>query len=184
MNKKTTLQLFHGMRSKKTAEQIKSEGFCSYGSPVDEKKSIINALKYFGKEKLLHQQSQKGTLIRGIIDEITEKYSKGRLSTWATTVKETPCDWWARANPEHISLALGYAGISEKDIAKYLSDKYGKNCYNVELNLPLDERQKETLKYNNINFNTGKRCIKPFEIKAVLKCKTCDYTNQSIKDNL
>ena len=50
------LPLFHGMRSKKSAEQIEKEGFCSYGSPEEGKKNVIDALKYFGKDRLLHSQ--------------------------------------------------------------------------------------------------------------------------------
>lgn len=179
-------QLFHGMRSKKSAEQIKKEGFCSYGSPVDEKKAIIDALKHFGKEIILHQQSRKGELVRSQINEITEKHGKGRLSTWATTEKDAPCNWWARANPEHISLALGHSGVSEKDTAKYLDDKYGKNCYNVELDLKSTEDIERRSKFgsSSINYNTNKNCIKPSEIKDVKKCKSCNYTYQSVEDNL
>ena len=44
------IPLFHGMRSKKSAEQIEKEGFCSYGSPEEGKKNVIDALKYFGKD--------------------------------------------------------------------------------------------------------------------------------------
>lgn len=177
-------QLFHGMRSKKSAEQIKKEGFCSYGSPVDEKKAIITALKHFGKEKILHQKSQKGELLRGMINEITEKNSKGRLYTWGTTVDNAPCAWWAIANPEHISLTLHYAGISEQDINKYLSEKYGTNCYRIKLDLKLNELEEKYLRHTHNNFNTKKRCILPHEIIEIIKCKSCNYTGQEIKDNV
>ncbi len=46
-------RLFHGRRSKKSIEELKKEGFCAYVSPEDEAKLIIDALKHFGKEKLL-----------------------------------------------------------------------------------------------------------------------------------
>jgi len=173
--------LFHGMRSKKSAEQLKKEGFCSYGSPVDEKKAIVNALKYFNKEKVLHQQSTKGELVRSMINEITEKQSKGRLSTWATSVEKATCDWWSRANPEHISLVLGHVGIDEKHIDEYLNEVYGKNCYSVELNLKLTELQQKILRHTFTNFNTNKRCILPSEIKEVRKCKSCDYSKGIIE---
>jgi hypothetical protein len=172
------------MRSKKSADQIKKEGFCAYGSPVDEKKAIMDALKYFGKEKILHQQSTKGELVRSQINEITEKSGKGRLVVWGTTASAAACDWWARANPEHISLTLQHAGVDETDIARYLDEHYGTNCYQVELELKLTETQKKQLRLGSpLNFNTGKRCISPNEIKDVKKCKTCKFTSQVEKEN-
>ncbi len=171
--------IFHGMRSKKSAEQLKKEGFCSYGSSVDEKKAVVDALKHFNKEKFLHGHGHKSFLIKREIEHVMDK----RRSTYATVAKEAPCNWWARANPENISLVLGYVGVKEKDVDKYLGEKYGKNCYNVELDLKLSDREKEELKYNQINFNTGKRCIKPSEIKDVKKCKSCEYTYKAVENN-
>lgn len=184
----TQIPLFHGMRSKKTAKQIKEEGFCSYGSPVDEKKAIVDALKHFGKEKILHKKGTTKDMISNQLQIMSNtKFGKlpgNRLSTYATTIPEASCNWWARANPEHISLILGHAGVSEKDTAKYLDEKYGKNCYRVELNLNLDETQKRRLYENKANFNTNKICIKPSEIKDVKKCKSCNYTYNSVEDNI
>lgn len=93
--------LFHGMRSKKSADQIKREGFCAYGSPIDERKNIIDALRHFGKEKLLTTEGRKGYRVRSTIREIHEPE---RRIVWATTEEDAPCSWWAHSNPEHISL--------------------------------------------------------------------------------
>lgn len=77
--------LFHGMRSKKSADQIKREGFCAYGSSIDEKKNIIDALRYFEKEKLLTTEERKGDRVRSATREIREPE---RRVVWATTSQE------------------------------------------------------------------------------------------------
>lgn len=177
-------RLFHGRRSDKSAEELKKEGFCAYGSPEDETNSIIDALKHFGKEKLLKKRDTAGWLIQNQLEQISEKQRKGRLSTYATTVEDAPCKWWARANPEHISLVLDVAGVKDKDIDKYLKEKYGKNCYTIELDLALTKEQEEELEFRYLDYNTGKRCILPSEIKEIRKCKNCNYSNRQIEDNI
>jgi hypothetical protein len=42
------------MRSHKTADQIKNEGFCAYGE--NEKQNIIEALKFFGRQDAINQK--------------------------------------------------------------------------------------------------------------------------------
>lgn len=168
------LPLFHGMRSKKTPDKIKKEGFCSYDSPVDEKRKIIAALKYFGKEKLLTVNSSKGYIIRSILNEMMSLHNRNRLNTWATTDKDAPCEWWSHANPEDISLVLNAAGISEEEIEKYLKDKFGSNCYNVKLKI--------TSRGSNPNFNTGLNCIPPSLIDIIKKCDECKYTGKEHKN--
>ena len=177
-------RLFHGRRSNKSIEELKKEGFCAYGSPEDETKSIIDALKQFGKEKLLKKRDTAGWLIQNQLEQISEKQRKGRLSTYATTTEEAPCKWWARANPEHISLVLNAAGVKEEEIDKYLKEKYGKNCYIIELDLALTKEQEEELEFRYLDYNTGKNCISPEEIKEIRKCKSCNYSNKQIVDNL
>jgi len=166
--------LFHGMRSKKTEDQIQREGFCSYGSPIDEARHIISALRHFGREKLITANSGRSVRIRQLIAEV--RLSKGRLNTWASTDINATCSWWSRANPEHVSLALNFAGISEKVIDRYLKETFGNNCYSVEL--------KMTSLHPERNFNTGLNCVPPNLIRKVKKCKTCDYSGQAIETNL
>lgn len=177
-------RLFHGRRSNKSIEELKKEGFCAYGSPEDETRLIIGALRHFGKEKLLKKRDATGILIQNQLEQISEKQRKGRLSAYATTAEEAPCNWWARANPEHISLILNSAGVDDKEIDKYLKEKYGKNCYNIELDLALTKEQEEELEFRYIDYNTGKRCISPAEIKEIRKCKSCNYSNKQIENNI
>jgi len=167
---------YHGMRSKRTPENIKKEGFCSYGTPIDEKKNIVDALKHFGKEKLLttsREQGGKSYRVRSIVDEIMYKLGKHRLNTWATTSKEAPCSWWSHANPEHISLVLDAAGVNADEIEEYLKDKFGSNCYNVKLKI--------TSLGTNPNFNTGLNCIPSSLIDLIEECEECKYTGKEHK---
>lgn len=159
--------LYHGMRSKKSVDQIKKEGFCAYSTPVDEKKNIIDALRYFGKEKLLTTKGGKGDRVRGAIREILEPE---RRLVWATTDKDIACAWWSHSNPEHVSLTLHQIDIEPEKIDKYLREKFGSNCYNVKLKMTSSEE--------NPNFNTGINCIPPSFIVNVEKCKECKFTGK------
>lgn len=165
--------LYHGMRSKRTPEDIKKEGFCSYGTPIDERINIIDALKHFGKEKLLTVKGGKGYRVRSIMDEVMRDLGKNRLNTWATTDKEAACEWWAHANPEHITLVLDAAGVEPEEIEKYLKEKFGSNCYNIKLKI--------TSLGTNPNFNTGLNCIPPSLIKKIEECNECRYTGKAHK---
>lgn len=162
--------LYHGMRSKKSADQIKREGFCAYGTSVDERKNIIDALRYFGKDKLLTTAGRKGDFVRGAIREVSSPDSERRRSVWATTSKDAGCKWWSHANPEHISLMLHQIDIEPEKIDKYLSGKFGNKCLNVKLKMT--SRGQET------NFNTGLNCIPPHFIESVETCKKCQYTGR------
>jgi hypothetical protein len=162
--------LYHGMRSKKSADQIKREGFCAYGSPIDEKKNIVDALRYFGKEKLLTTEGRKGDRIRSTIREIQEP---SRRVVWATTSQDAPCAWWAHANPEHTSLPLHQIDIEPEKIDKYLREKFGSNCYNVKL--------KMIARGQYPNFNTGINCIPPNLIDGIETCKECKFTGKEHK---
>ncbi len=162
--------LYHGMRSKKSADQIKKEGFCAYGSPIDEKKNIIEAIRHFGKEKLLTTEGRKGDRIRGAIREIREPE---RRVVWATTTKDAPCEWWAHSNPEHISLTLHQIDIDPEKIDRYLGEKFGYNCYNVKL--------KMTAQGQYPNFNIGINCVPPNLIDSTEKCKWCKFTGKEHK---
>lgn len=163
--------LYHGMRSKKTQEQIKKEGFCSYGTVVDEKRNIINALRYFGKEKLIATKGRKGDIVRDAIREIS---GEGRRNTRATADKDAPCKWWSSANPEHISLTLHQVGVEPEKIDKYPREKFGNNCYNAKLKI--------TSRGQSANFNTGINCIPPSLIDSIETCKQCKYTGQEHKE--
>jgi len=165
--------LYHGKRSNKTPEQIKKEGFCVYGSSVDERKNIVEALRYFGKEKLLTTEGRRGDRVRSAIREISDPYSDSRRSLWATTEKDAPCKWWAHSNPEHISLTLHQIDIEPEKIDKYLKEKFGTNCYNIKLKI--------TARGEALNFNTGLNCIPPNLIESIEKCKQCQYTGREHK---
>ncbi len=65
-----------------------------------------------------------------------------------------------------------------------MKEKYGKNCYIIELDLALTKEQEEELEFRYIDYNTGKKCISPAEIKEIRKCKSCNYSNRQIKDNI
>ncbi len=165
--------LYHGMRSKKTSDEIKKEGFCSYSNPINERKNIVDALKYFKKEKLLTTEGKRGSVIREIVAEITHNLKKSRLNTWATTNKESACAWWAHTNPEHITLVLDAAGISAEEIDSYLRNRFGDECYSVKL--------KMTSLGSSPNFNTGLNCIPANLIELVEKCDECKFTGKEHK---
>ncbi len=162
--------LYHGIRTNKTPEQIKKEGFCSFGTKVDWKKEAISALKYFGKEKLATVRRGKGYLVRSMLEEVKGKM---RGDIWATSDKEAACRWWAHANPESISLLLHQIDIEPDKIDKYLSERYGKNCYNIKL--------KMTSLGSTTNFSTGLKCIPPNLIDSIEECKECKYTGKEHK---
>lgn len=162
--------LYHSIRTNKTPEQIKNEGFCTFGTKVDMKKEVMLALKYFGKEKLTTVEKGKGYLVQSMLREVS---GKERKNIWATTSKEAGCEWWAHANPESISLLLYHIGIETERIDKYLSERYGKNCYNIKL--------KMTSLGHNPNFNTGLDCIPPNLIDSIEECKDCKYTGKEHK---
>lgn len=158
--------LYHGIRTNKTPDQIKRHGFCvTYLTPVDAKKEVLTALRHFGKEKLLTLSGGKGSLIR---QELEMMKSAHRRNVWATTEEKSVCEWWANANPEHISQVLQFADINPNDINRYLNEKYGKNCLEIKMKI-------DTLGTNS-NFNTGLSCIPPELIDEVKKCKSCVYT--------
>lgn len=163
--------LYHGMRSKKSPEQIKKEGFCAYGTVVDERKNIIDALRYFGKEKLLTTEGRKGDRVRCAIREIK---NPERRVVWATTSEDASCAWWSHSNPEHISLTLSMIDIEPEKINKYLKEKFGSNCYNVKL--------KMTSRGTSGNFNTGINCIPPYFIDSIEECKQCKFTGKEHKE--
>lgn len=96
--------LFHGMRSKKTAEQIKREGFCVY-TENNEPEAILRALKAFGKE-VNNIKGYDGDLIKMNIETVNDPHRK---VTWASADRTAACGWWANANPEHISDSLFHA---------------------------------------------------------------------------
>ncbi len=161
------LPLYHALRTNKTSEQIKKEGFYKYGTKVDMKNEIMSALRYFGKEKLATSNKGKGYLIQSMLKEVSDK---NRRNIWATTDEEAGCRWWAHASPEHISLLLHQINIEPEKIDKYLSEKYGKNCYNIKL--------KMTCLGTNPNFNTGLDYIPPNFIDSIEECKDCEYTGK------
>jgi hypothetical protein len=164
------LPLYHGLRSKKTPEQIKKEGFCTFATPIDARKNIIDSLKFFGKEKLLTVKGGKGYRVRGLVEEVNRNLGQNRLNIWATTDKDAGCRWWAHANPEHVSLALDAAGVEPENIDKYLNEKFGRNCYNIKLKIKSMGE--------NFNFNTGLNCIRPNLIESIEECKECKYTRK------
>ena len=163
-------KLYHGIRSKQSPEQIKKEGFCAYGTVVDERKNIIDALKYFEKEKFLTTEGRKGDRVRSAIREIKDPE---RRVVWATTNKDAACAWWSHSNPEHISLPLHQIDIEPEKIDKYLKEKFGNNCYNIKL--------KMTSRVESTNFNTGINCIPPNLIENVEKCEQCKFTGKEHK---
>lgn len=162
--------LYHGIRSKKTSDQIKKEGFCTFSTKVDMKKEIMLALKYFGKEKLVTIEKGKGYLVQSMIREVS---GKSRRNIWATTRKEAGCEWWSQANPEVVSLLLHHViDIEPEKIDKYLSERFGTNCYNIKLKIKLSEP--------NSNFNTGLDCMPPNLIDKIEECE-CKYTGKEHK---
>ena len=166
---KNKYSLYHGMRSKKSPEQIRREGFCAYDPNADLSKDIIDALRHFKKENILREDESNidAETIRTNIRTIRDPFRK---ATWATTYSDRPCGWWAHANPEHISESLSHAGISPTEIDKYLREKYGDRCYNVKLKL--------TKEYQWKNANTEINCIPPELIDSVEECKDCRYTGK------
>lgn len=161
--------LYHGLRTNKTIEQIKKEGFCTFGTKVDMKKEVMLALKYFGKEKLATVSKGKGYYAQSMLRDVSSKY---RRTIWATNDKEAACRWWAHANPESISLLLQQIDIPPEKVDKYLSERFGKNCYNIKLKMT---------SYPSPNFNTRLECVSPNLIDSIEECKDCKYTGKERK---
>lgn len=160
--------LYHGIRSKKTSDQIKKEGFCTFSTKVDMKKEIMLALKYFGKEKLATIEKGKGYFVQNMIREVS---GESRRNIWATTRKEAGCEWWSQANPEAVSLLLYHIDIEPEKIDKYLSERFGNNCYNIKLKITSEPSS---------NFNTGLDCMPPNLIDKIEECE-CKYTGKEHK---
>lgn len=157
------------MRSFKSPEQIKKEGFCAYDPKSDLSKDIIDALKHFKKESILKENEYDihAETIRMNIRTIKDP---SRKVVWTTTYEDRPCSWWAHANPEHISESLKHAGVDPIEIDRYLKEKYGNRCYNVKL--------KMTGKYEGKNISTEFNCIPPELIDSVIECDSCKYTGK------
>ena len=119
--------------------------------------------------KILKTEIPRKTTPIDIERRIKNRHEK-RRNTYATTNESSPCTWWSKANPEHISIVLNMAGVPPEQINKYLNEKFGNNCYNVEL--------KTTAEHHDPNFNTHLNCIPPYLIKNVRKCKRCVYTGR------
>ena len=160
--------LYHGIRTKKTEDQIKKEGFCTFATKVDMKREIVLALKYFGKEKLLTVTPSGGRFGR-VRRYVEQAESKTRRNIWASTDKEAACRWWSQANPEIISWMLHDIEIPPEKIDKYLSERFGSNCYNIKLKI--------TSRGHSADFNTGLDCMPPNLIEKIEECE-CKYTGK------
>lgn len=158
--------LFHGMRSRKTAEQIKREGFCSY-TENNESEAILRALKAFGKE-VNHIKGYDGDLIRMNIETVNDPHRK---VTWASADRTAACGWWAHANPEHISDSLFHAGVEPEQINEYLNENYGNKCYAAKLKKYVEMSPANPPPNVSIDMN----CIPPEMIDKVKECGFCDY---------
>lgn len=158
--------LYHGVRSHKTADQIKNEGFCAYGE--NEKQNIIEALKFFGKQDSINQKGYDGDLIRMNLETIDKPHRK---VAYASADRTAACGWWAHANPEHISDSLLHAGVDPEKINEYLNRIYGKDCYAIKL--------KQRIEFSPANpppnVSLNKNCVHPEMIEDVRHCGFCDY---------
>lgn len=151
------LQLWHGTRRRETPEEVKAKGICTFKSEVEGRLQIIQALRHFGKEKLLTTTGTTGQHLQSLMAEIS---SRRRRVIWATTLEDRVCGWSAR-NPEIVLLALSAAQVPSSDIAKYLRGKYGR-CYKIKL------RHTVPINYPNIPLNS--MCLKPEDIESVEEC--------------
>lgn len=151
------LPLYHGVRTK-NPERIRREGICSFRTLIDTRREIIIALKYFGKQKLLYTAGSRGELIRALI---TEMQDPTRRTIYLTSMGEEAACSWATRNPEFVSLTLSNVGISNKDIYRYLTDRYGE---------PYVIKLKETYPVKETNICSYQRCLLPGEIESVESC--------------
>ena len=154
------------MRSNKTSEQIKKDGFCSY-TENNEAESILKALRTFGKDPT-NIKGYDGDLIRMNINTINDP---NRKVTWASADRTSACRWWAHANPEHISDSMYHAGIDPRQINEYLNNHYGKKCYVIKLK----KRVEMSPANPPPNVNIGLNCIPPDMIDKVSECGFCNY---------
>lgn len=158
--------LYHGMRSKKTSEQIKKEGFCSY-TENNEAEAILRALDTFGKDPN-NIKGYDGDLIRMNIETVNKPHRK---VTWASADRTAACGWWSHANPEHISDSLYHAGVEPRKINEYLNTQYGNKCYVVKLRKHIEMSPANPPP----NVSTGINCIPPDTIDEVRECGFCNY---------
>jgi len=153
------LPLYHGVRTK-NPEKIKDKGICyRFETRIDAKKAIEDALKHFGKEKLMRSEGYKGDLIRSFVRSV-ESPERRVIYLSSCDNEEIPC-FWADQNPEFVSHVLEIAGVNRDDAKKYLSEKYG-DPHIIEMN--------ETYPVEDRNINSHQRCITPDEIKKIKRC--------------
>lgn len=151
------LPLYHGVRTK-NPERIRKEGICSFRTLIDTRREIIIALKHFGKYKLLYTAGGRGDLIRAHIRKMQDPT---RRTIYLTSVgKEAACSWATR-NPEFVSLTLSNVDISNEDIFRYLTDRYGE---------PYIIKLKETYPIKETNICSYQRCLLPEEIESIERC--------------
>lgn len=157
---KVKIPLYHGTRQLLNSEEIKERGITTYKSGAAAEKEILKALKHFNKEDYTRFPN-KGSIVQQILKEA--RYS-GRPIFSCTPWEEATSSWSSRA-PELVCLALGGAGVPERDISKYLDKTYGRR-YRLKVNL----RGSPTLGSITTNYNdihTGRKKITPKEILEV-----------------
>lgn len=154
-----TRELWHGLRSKLSSDELHRRGFCTFRTWIDGRRAITKALEYFGKKKLLTITQSK---VHDFVDEISRE---GRLCIWVTTYREDAAHY-ANRNPEIIFLMLHFAGVSDYDVLKYLRIEFGKP-YRVKLKFKPTALD---LFRNAANIPTFKMCIRPDEIELVEEC--------------
>lgn len=155
----TDLYMVHGTRQKKTPEQIKREGICSWETPQSAIIELAEAAEHFG----LLKKKKARDWYRCFIGEMSSEH---RLNIYASTYTESSCGWAVRS-PEFISLMLGYSGIPREKIAEYLGQRFGKP-YRIKTRISPTVLQ--YLANAGANINTGRRCIRPEDIIAVEEC--------------
>jgi len=156
------IPLYHGFRSKLSPEEIRKHGVSTLTNPLDARKEIVYALRFFGKEYLLRSSSQAGQTVRGFIEEMSRSE---RRSVWVSTFGDRACNWSMR-NPEFLSLALRFAGVNDKDIFSYLDRRFG-HRYSIKLKL--------TWPVQTTNSNTGTSFIPGEFIESVSNCDNVPY---------
>jgi hypothetical protein len=111
------ITLYTGTRQKKTIQEIKKEGFCTFSPEGARRRAIDVAEKALGRK--LTDEEYSEVCFYALPD------APSRWSVYATMVsKETACSW-AERNPECVYLSLIHCGLDHIDAVKWLEKEFG-----------------------------------------------------------
>jgi len=158
------VDIYHGIRYK-DIDKLKKEGFRTY-TPEERAENIYEALRYFNIDL-----NKLDEIERDAIESVIDTELRGvSYNVWASV--EGGCKY-ARRNPEHVLLALGFAGVPDDKIMEYMRNKFGKP-YKIKLKI---KPTRKNIHHNYMDIPTGKTALSPEDIEEICECP--DYGEES-----